>query len=114
MPNLPSGRRVELSQDRLMAMLKNLKLDAAVAIYHSIQEPDDLLSLLDVIYFSPKGETPYYANFVASDWEANAQDWYEDDRAVFRTWLLSAESRTARANAMRSIKQAMDAMEFSS
>ena len=39
-------------------MLENLKLDTAAAIYHSIQETDDLLNLLDVIYFSPNGETP--------------------------------------------------------
>jgi hypothetical protein len=49
MPMLPSGRRVELSQDRFMAHLGQLDIEAAARIYHALQEPDDLLFLLDVM-----------------------------------------------------------------
>lgn len=112
MPILPSGRRIELSPDRFMAHLVQIDLQAATEIYRALQEPDDLLFLLDVIYFSTADGTPLHANFVASDWEANAQDWNESDRERFKIWLFSDESRAVRAEAIRSIKRAMDSMEF--
>jgi len=112
MPTLPSGRRVELSHDRFMAHLAQLDLDAASRIYHALQEPDDLLFLLDVIYFSPDDGSPFHANFVAGDWEAHAGDWDAADREAFKAWLFADASRQVRAETLAAIKQAMDEMQF--
>jgi hypothetical protein len=114
MPMLPSGRRVELSQDRFMAHLGQLDIEAAARIYHALQEPDDLLFLLDVICYSEGDCNPYLAGFVASDWEANAQDWPKDDRKSFSAWLFSDSVRQTRSDAISNIKQIMNELEFPS
>lgn len=111
MPILPSGRRVELSQDRFLAHLAQLDLDTASRIYHALQEPDDLLFLLDVIYFAPDG-SPFHADFVAGDWRTHAEGWSEEDRAAFQDWLFSDDTRQARAESLSALKKTMDEMHF--
>lgn len=112
MPVLPSGRRVELSTDRFMAHLANLSLEAATRLYHSLQDPDDLLHVADVVYFAADGQSPHFADFVAADWEAHAQDWEAGDKNAFRDWLFSAESRQGRQKTIAALKETMEKMEF--
>lgn len=112
MPLLPSGRRIGLSTDRFKAHLGQLSLDAATRIYHSLKDADDLLHIADVVYFSADSDSPYFANFVVADWEANTQGWTEADIAAFRTWLDLPGSRQAHQEAVDELKDVMKNMEF--
>jgi hypothetical protein len=112
MPTMPSGRRVELSPDRFIALLPNLDVEAASAIFHALQEPNDILSLLDVIFFSTDDETPYFANYLASDWESNVDTWSEHDRTYFRNWLQTEQTQKMLRETLESLKGTMDEMQF--
>lgn len=112
MPVLPSGRRVELSTDRFMTYFASVDLANATQIYHSLQEPDDLLLIADVVYFSANGQSPYFANFIAADWETNTRSWNIMDHNAFRDWLFSTESREKRRKAIAALKEEMGKIDF--
>lgn len=103
MPVLPSGRRVEFSLDRFSAMLKQMPVEEALPICDALQAPDDLMYVLDVVHFNDAGHAAF-AGYMLSDWEKHADGWTETDRAALRTHLTSDFSRSARADALESVK----------
>ncbi|CAG0970676.1 hypothetical protein RHDC4_01259 [Rhodocyclaceae bacterium] len=104
MPTLPSGRRVEFSLDRFHALLRQMDHDEARALAATLQEPDDLLYVLDAVHFGLADGQPYFADYVAADWRAAAADWNTADREALQTWLASDEARFRRAEAIRYIR----------
>lgn len=113
MVHLPSGRCVALSSDRIRAYIRQFNVESASRLYGALQEPDDLLHILDVVYFEQAGNgPPYFAGYLASQWEAYAQDWPSRDKAIFRDWLHSGLCQLARQDLLDSIKDEMSAKEF--
>lgn len=112
MPVLPSGRQIELAIDRFMAYMPSMDLASATQLFHSLQQPDDLLYITDVIYFDGQEAAPQFADFVAADWEAHSGDWSEADRTAFKAWLASTEASRGRAEMLGIVKEAMQSTEF--
>ena len=104
MPVLPSGRRVEFSLDRFHALLGQIELTQARAIADALQDPDDLLAVLDAVHFSPETGKPHFAGYVAAHWDARAADWNISDRKALRAWFDSDSARLYRAEAIDAIK----------
>lgn len=105
MPCLPSGRRVEFSLDRFHALLNGMTRAKARRMVESLQEPDELLLVLDAVHFSREDGAPYFAGYVAADWSIQAADWSLQDRQALQAWLVSAAARTARAEAIAYIRE---------
>jgi hypothetical protein len=103
MPTLPSGRRIEFSLDRFHALLGRMEFDRASEIAALMNDPDDLLSVLDVVHFGTDG-TPFFAGYVASGWLAYAAEWTCADRDSLRDLLASDEARFRRTEAIDYIK----------
>lgn len=104
MLTLPSGRRVGFSLDRFHALLAQMDSRRAKEIVASLDDPDDLLFVLDAVHFSLEDGSPYFADYVASDWTAYAADWSTADRRALHAWLQSDEARTSRAAAIDYMK----------
>lgn len=104
MPVLPSGRRVDFSVDRFHALLGQTDLERAFVIAEALQDPDDLLYVMDAVHYSLDGGKPYFADYVAADWESRATDWSQADRAALRAWLAGDAARFHRAEAIDNIK----------
>ena len=114
MIHLPSGRCVALSSDRMVAYIQHFNAESAARLYGALQEPDDLLHILDVVYLGPQATDgmPYFAGYVASQWETYAQDWPTKDKEAFRNWLHSGNCHAARQHLLHSIKYEMSTTEF--
>jgi len=105
MPRLPSGRRIEFSLDRFHALLARLPLAQAIAITAALRDADDLLPVLDAVHFTRhEGGTPYYADYVAADWELHATEWTLEDQDGLRRWLITNSARYHRLVAIREIR----------
>ena len=104
MVTLPSGRRVGFSLDRFHALLRQMDSQRAREIAENLDDPDYLLFVLDAVHFSLEDGTPFFANYVASDWMAYAADWSTADRQALQTWFVSAEARSSRVEAIGYIK----------
>lgn len=104
MPVLPSGRRVEFSLDRFHALLAQIERNHALAIAEALQDPDDLLAVLDAVHFSPETGKPHFAGYVAANLDARAADWNIADRNALRAWFDSDSARLYRAEAIEDIK----------
>jgi hypothetical protein len=104
MPVLPSGRRVEFSLDRFHAMLGQMDLEHALVIADALHDPDDLLFVLDAVHFSLEDGKPYFADYVAADWESYSSDWNAADREALRAWFAADTACSYRAKAIDGIK----------
>ena len=104
MPVLPSGRRVEFSLDRFLAMLDGLDPDEVRTLTETMEHPDDLLPVVDIVYFDAEHGTPYFAGHVAADWERHAASWSAEDRMAMRFHLKSDISQEARGEAIATLK----------
>lgn len=104
MPTLPSGRRIEFSLDRLHGLLRRLGRGEARLIAAQLNDPDDLLFVLDAVHFGIADGKPYFAGYMASDWKTGAADWPTADREAMAQWLSSGTARSARAEAIDYIK----------
>ena len=104
MPTLPSGRRIEFSLDRFHTLLERMGRHRACAIARNLNDPDDLLFVLDAVHFSLKDGAPYFAGYVATDWMTYAADWNTSDRQALQAWFASPEARGTRAEAIDYIK----------
>jgi hypothetical protein len=104
MPILPSGRRIEFSLDRFHAMLDQLDPASARALAESLNDPDDLLYVLDAVHFSLADGQAYFAGYFAADWESQAADWTTADRQALRAWLYSPAAYAGRVDAVRYIR----------
>lgn len=107
MPVLPSGRRIEYSLDRFHALLASLDGTRAQQIAATMEDPDDLLFVLDAVHFSRNDGAPYFAGYVAADASTHAADWSSDDRQALQSWLFSTEARAKRAEAIGYVKSLM-------
>jgi ABC-type dipeptide/oligopeptide/nickel transport system ATPase component len=104
MPTLPSGRRIEFSLDRFHALLERVERSRVREIAANLNDPDDLLFVMDAVHFSLEDGAPYFADYVATDWATRAADWNMADRQVLQAWFASSEARSARAEAIDYIK----------
>ena len=104
MPTLPSGRRIEFSLDRFHILLERMGRHWACSIANNLNDPDDLLCVLDAVHFSLKDGAPYFAGYVATDWLTYAADWNTSDRQALQAWFASPEARGTRAEAIDYIK----------
>jgi hypothetical protein len=104
MPILPSGRRIEFSLDRFHTLLERMDHHWVREIAGNLNNPDDLLFVLDAVHFSLKDGSPYFAGYVATDWMTGAADWSTADRQALQAWFASCEAREARAEAIDYIK----------
>jgi hypothetical protein len=105
MPVLPSGRRIEFSLDRFLAMLDRIEPEVVYQIVEALEQPEDLLPVTDVVGFDPSGTIPVFAGYVASDWERHAQDWSVEDCMALSFHLRSEISVGARAEAIATLKE---------
>jgi hypothetical protein len=104
MLTLPSGRRVGFSLDRFHAYLAHLEAPRARAVADSLDDPDDLLHVLDAVHFRIEDGQPYFADYVMAEWKTYAADWNTADRQALEAWLGSQEARSRRAEAIDYIK----------
>jgi len=104
MPLLPSGRRIEFSLDRFHALLGQMASHQARRIAETLNDPDDLLPVLDAVHFSLDDGRPYFADYVAADWTPYAADWSTADRQALQAWLASDAARFHRAEAIGYVK----------
>ncbi len=104
MPTLPSGRRIEFSLDRFHAYLERIGPNASRAVVRHLNEPDDLLFLMDAVHFDIAAGQPYFAGYVATDWAAVAADWPVADRQSLQAWFASPAARETRAEAIDYIR----------
>jgi hypothetical protein len=104
MPVLPSGRRVDFSVDRFHALLGQMELERAFVIAEALQDPDDLLFVMDAVHYCQESGQPYFADYVAADWESRASDWSQADQDALRIWLAGDAARFHRAEAISNIK----------
>jgi hypothetical protein len=104
MPVLPSGRRIEFSLDRFYVHLGQMPLPQALSTANALRTPDDLLWVLDAVHFSLEDGSPFFANYVAADWESYAAEWTHEDREALRTWFFSESARYWRAEAIETIQ----------
>lgn len=100
MPILPSGRRVEFSLDRFHALLDRMDSPLAGMIAGNLNDPDDLLLVLDAVHFRLEEGTPYFAGYVAADWKTYAADWSTADRQALQAWFASPEAHGVYAEAI--------------
>ena len=84
MPTLPSGRRIEFSLDRFHALLERVERSRVREIAANLNDPDDLLFVMDAVHFSLEDGAPYFADYVATDWATRAADWNMADRQVLQ------------------------------
>ncbi len=94
MPQLPSGRHVAISGDYTLALARKGNLALSMAFILEVKSAQDLLPLINVIYFKPidgangKGE-PYPSGLMLSDIGTEKCDWPAEDVAFFNQWLAS-------------------------
>lgn len=103
MPILPSGRRVEFSLDRFHALLARMTLPEAKKTVASLQEPNDLLFVMDVVFIDSITGTPYFANRIAADFESYAINWSHEDQDALAAWIGSDSATYYRAEAIAQI-----------
>ena len=104
MPVLPSGRRVEFSLDRFHGLLHRVGDEEAKAVVGALCDPDDLLYVMDAVHFSLEGGVPFFADYVAAQWQPYAAEWSGEDRQAFLDWMHSAAARAFRLEAIRYIR----------
>lgn len=104
MPLLPSGRRIDFSLDRFHALLRRLEPAEARAVAATLDDPDDLLFVMDTVYFGREDGKAFFAGCMASDWASYAADWGTADRQALLAWFASREARARRADAVDYIR----------
>lgn len=103
MPILPSGRRIEFSIDRFHAMLARMPAADAKHIVNALQEPNDLLYVMDLVEFSPIGK-PFLANKIAADFQSYAIAWSHDDQDALASWITSDSASKYRSEAIATLR----------
>lgn len=94
MPQLPSGRRIGLSADRVFETLEGSDFKAALKLQQQLQEPADLLPLVDLIEYRPApgvaepGE-PHDTGLQVADLDTERCDWPATDQQALLEWLFS-------------------------
>jgi hypothetical protein len=104
MPTLPSGRRIEFSLDRFHALLRQMESSEARHLAETLDDPNDLLFVMDAVHFASGDGAPFFAGCVASDWATYAADWSMADRQALFAWFDSSEMTEKRRDAIGYIK----------
>jgi hypothetical protein len=102
MPVLPSGRRVEFSLDRFHALLSRMTVAEARKTTAALREPNDLLLVMEVVYFDEAGN-PFFANTIAANFESYVLDWPLEDQDALAAWFESESATYYRAEAIAQI-----------
>ena len=103
MPQLPSGRHVGLSQDRLYDWAEQADFNALAELVSSAAGADDLHPLIDLIEYedghaapdadNPDRGEPYLSEVRISDLETPACPWPAADQKALLAWLHSERTR---------------------
>jgi hypothetical protein len=97
MPQLPSGRHIGLSEERLFSALEDASVTVILAFMVSENRMDEIYSAIDILYYEgnadpvelgaqPPGKL-YRSGWVVSDVNSDACDWSEEDKFSFKAWL---------------------------
>jgi hypothetical protein len=120
MPQLPSGRHVSISPDRVYAMADQFRADLAIALAGVEKEPNGVLHFLNVVYYQPADESPtsdrpnlgnpFVSDLMASHIATDECDWSEADKKFFMEWINSDRTqqflRSVRAEIQERFKNA--------
>ena len=103
MPQLPSGRHIGISQDRLYDWAEQADFAALSEVLLNIQAPDDLHTLIDLIEYAdgstppsvdePDQGEPYLSDVSISDIGSPSCPWPEADQQALLAWLHSERTR---------------------
>ena len=103
MPQLPSGRHIGISQDRLYDWAEQADFAALSEVLSNAQEPDDLHALIDLIEYAdgstppsadePDQGEPYLSDVRISDIGSPNCPWPESDQQALLAWLHSERTR---------------------
>ncbi|WP_374512032.1 hypothetical protein [Niveibacterium sp.] len=95
MPQLPSGRRIGLSADSVFERVLAGDPEILDQLRTQVQDPRDLLPLIDLIEFVPtvgakEPGVPNATGLVAADMGTERCDWSQADQNALSNWLASA------------------------
>lgn len=103
MPQLPSGRHIGLSQDRLYDWAEQASFNTLAELLSSAQGADDLHPLIDLIEYEeghaapdsdhPDRGEPFISEVRIGDLESSACPWPEADQQALLAWLRSERTR---------------------
>ncbi|WP_395789790.1 hypothetical protein [Aquimonas sp.] len=103
MPQLPSGRHIGISQDRLYDWAEQAEFAALSEVLLNAQAPDDLHDLIDLIEYAdgsappsadePDQGEPYLSEVSIRDIGSPDCPWPEADQQALLTWLHSDRTR---------------------
>jgi hypothetical protein len=85
-------------------LLQHIERREAVKITENLQQPNDLLFVLDAVHFRLNDGRPYFADYVAANWQSYAAEWPNSDREALQAWLASDSAHIARAEAIDYVK----------
>lgn len=97
MPQLPSGRHVGVSYDRLLQWAESVSFGELSEVLLALQSPDDLLILLDVLEYAdpdnppsaqdPAAGKPFLSPVRISELDTPTCPWPAEDQAALLDWL---------------------------
>jgi hypothetical protein len=98
MPQLVSGRHVGLNVDRVLALARDGDFNHALALASTIRTPEDLLQVMDLVYFAawrgqPDTSEPYLTGLTVRDISTDKCDWSPEEMRSFDSWLESPPAR---------------------
>ncbi|MCX9155572.1 hypothetical protein OPU71_05480 [Niveibacterium sp. 24ML] len=98
MPQLPSGRRIGLSADRVFERVLASDPDTIAQIQADVQDPNDLLPWVDLVEFIPQvgAKEPGVetaTGLVAADVGTERCDWPQADQDALNKWLGASQAQ---------------------
>ncbi len=103
MPQLPSGRHIGLSQDRLYDWAEQASFNALAELISSAHGAEDLHPLIDLIEYeeghaapdaeNPDRGEPYISEVRIADLDTSSCPWPEPDQQALLAWLHSERTR---------------------
>lgn len=103
MPQLPSGRHIGLSQDRLYDWAEQAGFDALAELVSSAAGAEDLHPLIDLIEYeeghaapdadNPDRGEPYISEVRIADLDTDECPWPKADQQALLAWLQSERTR---------------------
>lgn len=113
MPQLPSGRRIGLSADRVFERVLACDPETIAQIQAEVQDPNDLLPLVDLVEFIPQVgakepgvETP--TGLVAADIGTERCNWPPADQDALSKWLGASQAQEWLEDRFDELEAALD------
>ncbi|TNG00467.1 MAG: hypothetical protein EP297_03735 [Gammaproteobacteria bacterium] len=101
MPQLPSGKHVDISKDRLLDWASGIDFSIAIQFSANITRIDELHHFVDLVYYQntgterssaePAGES-YLSGLRVSDVGTYKCDWPREDQDWFSDWLKTKQA----------------------